>query len=142
MLPMLRHSIHWPSLLTDFLGKELAATESFGKGFSIPAVNVAELGDRFQIEVAAPGLTRKDFNIEVNNNVLSISSEKEEKSDENKSTYHRREFSYFSFQRSFALPEMVDIDKISATHSDGILKIEIPKKEEAKQKPSRVIEIQ
>jgi len=141
MLPMLRNSFNWPSLLNDFLGKELTTESVFPKGFSMPAVNVAESGDKYQIEVAAPGLSRDDFKVSVLNNVLTISSEKEEKKEDGDRKFHRREFSYLSFQRSFALPEHIDIEKISASHADGILKIEIPKKEEAKEKPSRTIQI-
>lgn len=141
MLPVLRNSFNWPSLLNDFFGRDLATESVFPKGFSMPAVNVAEFGDKYLIEVAAPGLSRDDFKLSVQNNVLTISSEKEEKKEDNDKKFHRREFSYLSFQRSFALPEHIDVGKITASHTDGILKIEIPKREEAKEKPSRTIQI-
>jgi len=142
MLPTLRNSLLFPSLSDEFLGKNLLS-DFFGKsiGFDIPAVNIAESGDAFEIEVAAPGLIKEDFKIDVHNNVLTISYEKEDKKEEEGKNYRRREFSYTAFERSFTLPDSVDADKITASHKDGILKINIPKKEEAKEKPSRQIKI-
>lgn len=141
MLPMLSHSLNWSPLLTSFFGKELAPDDFSGNSFSVPAVNVAEFGDKYQIEVAAPGLSRDDFKVEIKNNVLIVTSEKEEKKEETERTFHRKEFSFYSFKRSFALPEQVDADQIKATHEHGVLKIDIPKKEEARQKPARSIQI-
>lgn len=110
---------------------------------SLPAVNIAEDKDCFLVEMAAPGLQKSDFNIEVNNNLMTISCEKKEVNEdkENGETYTRREFSYQSFTRSFTLPESVDCDKISANYEKGILHVSIPKKEEAKPKPIRSISI-
>ncbi|GAB4197296.1 MAG: Hsp20/alpha crystallin family protein [Thermoflexibacter sp.] len=110
---------------------------------TLPAVNIKEDNDKFQVEVAAPGLKKEDFKVEVNHNVLSISSEKREEKTEGQEggTYTRREFSYQSFVRSFSLPESVDADKIEASYNDGVLVLNIPKKEEAKPKPARVIQI-
>lgn len=110
---------------------------------TLPAVNVKEDNDKFQVEVAAPGLKKEDFKVEVNRNVLSISSEKREEKTEGQEggTYTRREFSYQSFVRSFSLPESVDAEKIEASYNDGVLVLNIPKKEEAKPKPARVIQI-
>ncbi len=110
---------------------------------TLPAVNIKEDNDKFQVEVAAPGLKKEDFKIEVNHNMLSISSEKREEKTEGQEggTYTRREFSYQSFVRSFSLPESVDADKIEASYNDGVLVLNIPKKEEAKPKPARVIQI-
>ncbi|MGN6533085.1 MAG: Hsp20/alpha crystallin family protein, partial [Ginsengibacter sp.] len=110
---------------------------------SIPGVNIKETPENFQVEVAAPGMSKKDFKIELDGNVLTISSEKtnsqEEKDDEK---YTRREFSYQSFYRTFNLPkEVVDVDKILAKYENGLLQLLIPKKEEAKQKPPRLIQI-
>ncbi len=142
MLPTLRNSLLFPSLSDEFFGKNLLS-DFFGKsiGFDIPAVNIAESGEAFEIEVAAPGLSKEDFKIDVHNNVLTISSEKEEKKEDEGKNYRRREFSYTAFERSFTLPDIVDFDKISASHKDGILNIHIPKREEAKEKPSRQIKI-
>jgi len=110
-----------------------------------PAVNIVENKDGFRIEIAAPGLNKEDFHINIDKKVLVISSEKETKSeskDENDEKYYRREFGYFSFKRSFSLPEYADTDKIKATHENGILNVFIPKREEIKEKPARIISIE
>ena len=108
---------------------------------TMPAVNIREADDKFEIEVAAPGLDKKDFHVEVDKNILTISSEKEAHDEEKKGEYTRREFSYTSFRRSFSLPESVDQDKIDATHKDGILRIELPKHEGARVKPAKEIKV-
>lgn len=110
---------------------------------SLPAVNVKEDDNKYEIEVAAPGMKKEDFNLKVENDVLTISSErKEEKEDKKEKGYSRREFSYQSFQRSFTLPEgHIVTDKISAKYNDGILYIELPKREEVKPQPPKVISI-
>lgn len=110
-----------------------------------PAVNIVENKDGFRIEVAAPGLDKDDFHINVDKNVLVISSEKEastESKDEKDEKYFRKEFSYSSFKRSFSLPEYADTDKIKATHANGVLNVFIPKRDEAKEKPARAISIE
>lgn len=94
---------------------------------NIPAVNVEETNKEYKIEVAAPGLDKKDFNIKAENNVLTISSEKEVKNEEKKEGYLRREFSYGTFSRSFNLPEGTEVEKIAATHKNGVLLVTIPK---------------
>jgi len=106
-----------------------------------PAVNVSEDEKEYSIEVAAPGLSRKDFNLEIENDVLTISSEHKESKEENKTNFLRREFNYQSFKRSFQLPDTIDQEQIRATHEDGILKLTLPKKEELVQKAYRQIEI-
>jgi HSP20 family protein len=110
---------------------------------TLPAVNVKETEDSFEIEVAAPGMKKEDFKVNIENNVLTISSEKkEERKEEEKGRFTRREFSYQSFQRSFSIPEnLVDGEKISARYCEGILCIALPKKEEVKPKPAREISI-
>ncbi len=142
MIPMLRNRRFLPSFTDDFLGKDFLSDffdSSVNK--TIPEVNVLENNDAFTIEVAAPGVEKKDFKIDLNNRILTISSEREAKQIDEKEKYVRREFSYNSFQRSFGLPDSVDLDKIKANHTDGILTIEIPKREEAKEKPAREIKI-
>jgi len=109
---------------------------------TLPAVNIADNDESFTIEFAAPGLKKEDFKVNLDNNVLTVSSEREESKEEKEKNYTRREFNYTAFQRSFTLPDSADGDKISAEYKDGILKIEIPKKEEAKVKPVREISIQ
>jgi HSP20 family protein len=140
MLPMSRNS--WPSLVDEFFGKDLLGNFIDGfTGVNMPAVNIVEEKDEFRIEVAAPGLEKKDFKLDLNNNVLTISSEKNDEKEEKNERYMRREFSYSSFKRSFTLPETAQIDKIAAHHANGILQISIPKKEDARVKPPRQIAI-
>jgi len=110
---------------------------------TLPAVNIRENNDEFMIDVAAPGMTKEQFHIDYENGRLTISSEKkEEKREDSKDSYTRREFSYMSFQRTFTIPEnLVDGDKIKATYNEGILNISLPKREEIKPKPARQIKI-
>jgi HSP20 family protein len=111
---------------------------------TLPAVNIKETENSYEVEMAAPGMKKEDFKIELDNNILTISSEKREEFNEGegKEKYSRREFSYQSFQRSFTLPkEVVDEDKIEAHYREGVLQLSIPKKEQAKQKPPRKIQI-
>jgi len=113
---------------------------------SMPAVNVKETEDQFELELAAPGLNKEAFNIEVDADVLTISSEKKEENKEDEQgqeegKYTRREFRYSAFKRTFNLPDTVDSNKIAANYADGILSIVIPKKEEAKPQPARKIDI-
>jgi len=115
---------------------------SFRNENSLPAVNIAENTDEFKIEFAAPGLSKKKFKINLDNNVLTVSSEKEAENSESNENYTRREFNYTSFQRSFTLPDSANGEKIKAEYNEGVLTIEIPKREEAKIKPVREIEIQ
>src|SRR6478735_8660284 len=128
-----------PSLLEDFFNREWADSSLASRTFAatLPAVNVREDNDQFTIEVAAPGMKRDDFKVELDQNVLTILSHKEERQEENEAqNYTRREFNYQSFQRSFTLPEnKVEGEKIAARYVDGILNINVPKKDEAKVKP-------
>lgn len=136
-----------PSLFDDFFNRDwldssLATWRE--SGASLPAVNVMETNDDFKIEVAAPGMRRNDFKVELDNNVLTISSERHDNKEtkDSNGNYTRREFSYQSFQRSFALPENKVLgDKISARYVDGILHVTVPKSEEAKVKPAKQIAV-
>jgi HSP20 family protein len=136
-----------PSLFEEFFNRDwLDSSLSTWKttGATLPAVNVRETNDHFLIEVAAPGMKRDNFKVELQNNMLTISSEAEEHSEEqdNDGNYTRKEFSYQSFQRSFALPEnKVEGDRISAKYKDGILHVSVPKREEAKIKPPKQITV-
>lgn len=96
-----------------------------------PSVNLIEKEKSYMIEVAAPGLGKEDFSIEVDNEVLSISAEKKQEDRAEEVNYTRFEFDYSSFKRSFILPEEANREKISAVHKNGILSIEISKREEA-----------
>lgn len=141
-----RTNMFLPSFWDNFLSKDLMdwGSSNFSTtDTTLPAVNVKESDESFEIEVAAPGMNKEDFKVNLENNVLSISSEKrEERKDEEKGRYTRREFSYQSFQRSFTIPEnLVEGDKIAAKYCDGVLCIHLPKKEELKPKPAREIQI-
>lgn len=99
---------------------------------NMPAVNITEQKDQYVVSLAAPGMNKSDFNIDVNGNILTISSEKEENKQEKDKTFTRKEYSYSSFSRSFTLPDEVNKEKIEAAYADGVLKISLPRKEEAK----------
>ncbi len=107
---------------------------------SIPSVNIINNDNDFVIELAAPGLKKDDFNIKLENQLLTISREVEEKKEEKNDNYTRREFVYSNFSRSFTLPKTIKYDDITADYSEGILKISLPKKEE-EAKLSREIKI-
>ena len=125
--------------LNDWRNSNFATT-----GTSLPAVNVKETAENFIVEMAAPGMKKEDFKIELNNNVLAISTEKKEENEtKDGEHYTRKEFSYQSFQRSFELAkETIDADNIRAKYDNGVLHLTIPKKEEVKQKQARLIDIQ
>jgi HSP20 family protein len=135
------------SLLNDFLSDSWfnsSLSNWSPAGNTLPAVNVSENNDDFVIEVAAPGMKRDNFKVELDNHILTVSSEREsrEESTSTQGAYTRREFSYQSFQRSFALPqEKVHGEKIAAKYEDGILRIVVPKRDEAKLKPARQIQV-
>jgi HSP20 family protein len=132
------------ALLNDFFNEgwfDSSLSNWRSAGSTLPAVNIRENSDNFLIEVAAPGMKKENFNVELDNDVLTISSSIEGQSKED-GQYMRREFSYQSFQRSFSLPkDKVNGEKISARYVDGILTLEVPKREEAKPKPARQIRI-
>jgi HSP20 family protein len=136
-----------PSLFDDFFTRDWLDSSLANwrvSGTTLPAVNVMETNDDFRIEVAAPGMKRSDFKVELDNNVLTISSQREDKNEEKdeNGNYTRREFSYQSFQRSFSLPENKVLgDKIAARYVDGILHVTVPKSEEAKVKPAKQIAV-
>lgn len=136
----------FPSFIDRFFGNSLMdwSNQNFSStNTTLPAVNVKETTDAYEIEVAAPGLEKKDFKVNLENDVLTISSEKRDEKNEKEGNYSRREFSYQSFQRSFTVPsDVVEGEKINARYSDGILNIRLPKREEAKPKPAREIKIQ
>jgi HSP20 family protein len=112
------------NLERNFLGR---VDETSG---DIPAVNIKEESDKFVLEMAAPGMKKDDFKINLDNYQLTISSEKKDEKEEKEDNYTRREFVYSSFSRSFTLPKSIDIEKIKADYKNGILNIVLPKKEE------------
>ncbi len=139
-------SDYMPSIWNNFFNNDLFNWDDnyAGSGSSVPAVNIKETPDNFHVEMAAPGMDKKDFKIELDGSSLTISAQKEnEREDKNGENYSRKEFSYQSFYRTFHLPkEVVNGDKIEAKYENGLLKLDIPKREEAKQKPSRLINVQ
>ena len=135
-----------PLLFDDFFNRDIfnwGLTNFSNTNTTIPGVNIKETPDNFEVEVAAPGMSKKDFRIELDGNMLTISSERSnEQEDKEDEKYTRKEFSYQSFYRTFNLPkEVVDENKIEAKYDNGLLRLLIPKKEEAKQKPPRQIQI-
>lgn len=110
-------------------------------GVTVPSANVRETEKEYLIELAAPGLTKKDFKIEIDNGVLNISAEKEEEKKNKENGYTRKEYSYSSFSRSFSIPENSKTEKIDAKYEDGVLKITLPKKEITLQKPKKEIAV-
>jgi HSP20 family protein len=138
---------HTFSVLDDFFNRELLnwGNNNFSaSNTTIPSVNIKESAESFDVEVAAPGMDKKDFNITLDGNTLTISSQKQQEQEQEKKeeNYTRREFSYQSFRRSFELPkDVVDADKINAKYENGVLYLTIPKREEAKKQGPRMIEI-
>ena len=114
---------------------------NFNTGITLPAVNIKENADEYILELAIPGMKKSDFNIDLDNKILSISSEVETENEENNDNYTRREFGYSSFKRTFTLPDTVESENVKANYEEGILCITLPKREEAKQKPPKRIEV-
>ncbi|WP_413997964.1 Hsp20/alpha crystallin family protein [Flavobacterium sp. W1B] len=134
------------SFFDDFLSKDLM--DWSGKNFSsigsnLPSVNLKETDKKIEVELAAPGLKKEDFKIQIDNNMLSISSEKEEEKEEKrkKDNYYRKEFNYQSFTRAFSLPDYADENNVTANYKDGILRVEIAKKEGTNNKITKTIAV-
>jgi len=127
----------FPSFFDDFFKPWREWTHDFNGGRSfaaltVPAVNVSEDKDAYKLSMAAPGMKKGDFKIDLDGNVLTISAETEERKEEKDDKYSRQEYNYSSFTRSFNLPDAVSKDKIDARYEDGVLKLKLPKKEEVK----------
>jgi len=130
----------FPSLLDEFFGTETPFSGLSNRSH-VPSVNISETDTNFELALAAPGKTRKDFNVELDDHVLTISSESKHEDESTTDQYTRREFRYDNFQRSFRLPETVDTAGIKAKYENGILTIKLPKHEEAIPEPKKQIEI-
>lgn len=130
-----------PTFFDDFLGRDLFLNDELNIQHQVPAVNIIENDEGYDVEMAAPGLEKKNFEISLDNQLLTISYNSTSESDKRDMNYSQREFRFHAFKRSFTLPKSVETEKIKATYKDGILNVNIPKKEEAKQKPSRLIAI-
>ena len=140
MLPMITRRSYKPFLWSGLFDDDFFPVVS-QRNTSMPAVNIKEDDKSFVLDLAVPGIDKKDLKIEIHEDVLTISSENKNEKEENHDGFKRREFSYSSFCRSFYLPENVNKDKIGANYKDGILTVELPKQEEEKAKLSREVKI-
>ena len=145
-MSIIRRNNLFPNLFDDLFSKDMfnwGLTNNSSTNTTLPAVNIRETADSYEVEMAAPGMTKNDFKVELEDNTLTISSEKQEQQEENvEARFLRREFSYQSFQRTFQLhKEVLDVDKIEARYENGVLHLLIPKKEEAKHKAPKMIQI-
>lgn len=135
-----RHNAFFPAVLEEYFRPDwMGGTQNHNA--SVPPVNIRETESAYEVELSAPGKTKEDFVIEVDQNVLSISSETKSEEKTENVKYTRREFSMSSFKRSFTLPKTANDDSITAAYENGILTVSIPKKEEALPKAKRAIEI-
>jgi HSP20 family protein len=133
----------------DFMSKDILDWNGWNErnfsalGSNLPSVNLKETDKKIEVELAAPGLKKEDFKVEIDNNMLTISSEKKEEKEENRKedNYYRKEFNYQSFCRSFNLPDYADENNIKANYQDGILHVDIAKKETAPKSTSKSITI-
>ena len=151
MNSMIRKSESIPSLLSNFLRPASLLDREFFDiasdmfptrlGINVPTANITETPKEFKLELAAPGLERKDFNVEVNNHTLTISAEKKEEKKEEKEGYSRREYSFNSFCRTFELPENIKEGNIDAKYENGVLKVVVPKMKETPVKPIHKIAV-
>jgi HSP20 family protein len=134
---------HRPAGLADMFQNFFDSdfNDFFSRRFSDPAANIIENPESFQLDLAAPGMKKDDFKIHLENNILTISSEIQDEQLEEGKNYTRKEFSYGSFTRSFTLPKTIDLEKIRADYENGILKVLLPKKEEAKLEVKKEIKI-
>ncbi len=131
------------SVLSDFFEpwNEWFLDGSAGKALTLPRVNITEDKTSYNLSVAAPGLHKKDFKIDVDGNLLTVSAHKEEEKEEKDDSFTRREYNYSSFSRSFTMPEEVDLDKINATYDGGVLKLALPKNEKALKSSQKAIPV-
>lgn len=140
MIPVKKTNVNWfPSLIDEMLRPDFMG--GMQQTSAVPPVNVREDETHFYLDVAVPGRKKEDIRIEVDRNVLTISSEEKMQEETINERFSRREFHYGSFKRAFTLPKTVSDDQIQATYSDGVLTLSLPKKQEALPKPKRTIEI-
>ena len=136
----------FPSLFSDFFeADKLIPSDWFNKDWSewMPAANITENGNEFKVELSVPGMKKDEINVNVEDDMLTISGEhKEEKKEEEKDKFTRKEFHYGSFKRTFRLPSEIKQDAIEASIEDGILKLRLPKMEKSKAKPKQEIKVE
>jgi HSP20 family protein len=140
MLPTISTRTFRPFLMPSLFDDDLFPVFD-GRSTSMPAVNIKEDEKNFTLELAVPGMDKKDLKIDIDENLLTVASESKNEKEESKDGYRRKEFSYSSFCRSFEIPENVNREKIEASYKDGILSIALPKMMEEKNKISRQIKI-
>lgn len=146
MLPTIRRNeSNWlPSIFNDFFSEEWPLMHNVSA--TAPAINVKEDEKAYHVEIAAPGMTKEDFHVHINDQdelVVSVEKKQENKEEDKKSKYLRHEFNYSRFEQSLLLPENVNKEGISAKAEHGVLHIELPKLDPTVQKqPTRVIDIQ
>lgn len=140
MLPTITRRTFSPFTMSNLFDDDFFPVLS-SRTSSMPAVNIRENEKNYTLELAVPGIEKKDLKIDISEDVLTISSETKNETEENREGYKRKEFSYSSFCRSFYIPENVNKEKIGATYKDGILTVDLPKEEEEKNKISRQVKI-
>jgi HSP20 family protein len=140
MLPMITRRSYKPFLWSGLFDDDFFPVIS-QRNTSMPAVNIKEDEKKFALDLAVPGMDKKDLKIEINEDIITISSENKNEKEETFDGFKRREFSYSSFCRSFYLPENVNREKIEASYKDGILTVDLPKQEAEKAKISREVNI-
>ena len=135
-----RNNMVFPSLMSEIFKPDwFGGMENLSN--NVPSVNIMDNEKDYELELAVPGRKKEDFNIEVDVNVLTVSSEIKTEKEISEKNYTRREFGSASFKRAFTLPETIDEEKIKASYEDGILKFTLPKRKEALPKPKRLIEL-
>lgn len=136
-------TVRTPFLLDDYFKpwNEWFEGGLWGKTMNVPAVNITENENEYLVSLAAPGLKKEDLKIDVNANMLTISSEKQETKEEKDKKFTRKEYNYSSFSRSFTLPDEINSEKIEARYEDGVLQITLPRKEEAKMHTAKHIAV-
>ncbi|MBD3582555.1 Hsp20/alpha crystallin family protein [Flavobacterium selenitireducens] len=132
---------YFPSVFDELFRPDFGGRQMNFNAPAVPPVNIKETEAAFEVELSAPGKQKQDFNIEIDNGLLTISSEIKSENNVEEGKYTRREFSFASFKRSFTLPESVNDSEIKAAYEAGVLKIFLPKKDEALPKAKRVIEV-
>ena len=140
MLPSITRRSFGPFVMPRLFDDDVFPAYS-GRATSMPAVNIREDEKRFTLELAVPGIDKKDLKIDISEDILTISSESKNESEDNRDGYKRKEFSYSSFSRSFQIPDNVSKEKIDASYKDGVLSVFLPKMEEEKNKISRQVRI-
>lgn len=135
-----RNNVVFPSFVNELLRPDWFGGIDNFQG-ALPPVNVKENEKDFELELAVPGRKKEDFNVEIDNGVMTISAEQKSENTVSDENYTRKEFGYSSFKKSFTLPKTVNTEQINASYEDGVIKFVLPKKEEALPKPKRMIEI-